>query len=584
MESIIKLLFTLPDSVTNNIKGKTRIILETNKNNISLLGKKFKEIVINSLKNKKSYLENIIKTQKKEVVINEVEKEILNNLSGFNSQIKEFSNYITLNCESIKEIINQVCNEKIDNFYLSETKLEEKILDEIRPKIIDIYDDIYGRKGIFDIFSKTSNSEYCETFINTINDNFSKIMDSTILANINNLIRYFTSLLNSINEVNDILLNQNEIIAKKLFSLQDLIKNPNYKEKYINLKKIGEGGYGVIYKANIKNTNELRALKVINKELLKENITKNFILADEAEEEYKKCINCFMNEIENMKICSQYNTNNNSVKFYEYYDTEKEFIIVMELCDDNLFSLLQERKKGLNKEEIYNIMNQLNYTFKIMNKNKIIHRDIKLENIVVKYNDKSKKNYIVKLTDYGISKQLINTKGRTNVGTSLTMAPEILKGEGEIYDNKCDLWSIGIIIYQLYFKDYPYKGITDVAIYNQIKNLGKKILKRTNNNNLNNLIDSLLIIDPRERINYEEYFNHPFFKEYLNNIKINNNNYIISEIEIKEDNKNERIISSYEEFYKENKDWIEKIEDEEERKMLMNEENKNEKEIKKIVL
>ena len=116
------------------------------------------------------------------------------------------------------------------------------------------------------------------------------------------------------------------------------------------------------------------------------------------------------------------------------------------------------------------------------------------------------------------------------------MAPEILKGEGEIYDNKCDLWSIGIILYQLYFKDYPYKGTTEVAIYNQIKNLGKKILKRTNNNNLNNLINSLLISDPKERINYEEYFNHPFFKEHLNN-----NNYIISEIDIAEDNQNERI-------------------------------------------
>ena len=167
----------------------------------------------------------------------------------------------------------------------------------------------------------------------------------------------------------------------------------------------------------------------------------------------------------------------------------------------------------------------------------------------------------------------MNTIGKTNIGTSFTMAPEILKGEGEIYDNKCDLWSIGIMIYQLYFKDYPYKGNTEVAIYNQIKKNGNKILKRTNNNNLNNLIDSLLIINPRERINYEEYFNHPFFKEYVYN-------YIISEIEIKEDNQNERIINSYEQFYMENKDRIKKIEDEELRKMLMNEENKNEKEIK----
>ena len=511
MESIIKLLFTLPDSVTINIKGKIRNILETNKNNISLLGKKFKEIAINCFKNKKSYLENIIKTQKKEVVIIETEKEILNNLNGFNSQIKEFSNYITLNCESIKETINQFCKKKIDNFFLSETKFEEKILDEIRPKVIDIYDDIYGRKGIFDIFSKTSNSEYCETFINTIIDTFSKIMDSTILAINNNLIRYFTSLLNSNNEVNDILLEENEIIVKKLYSLHDLIKNPNYKEKYINLKKIGEGGYGTIYKANIKNTNELRALKIINKELLKANITKNFILFDEAEEEYKKCINCFMNEIENMKICSQYNTNNNSVKFYEYYDTEKEFIIVMELCDENLFSLLQERKKGLNKEEIYNIMNQLNNTFKIMVKKKIIHRDLKLENILIKYENKEKTKYTVKLIDYGISKKLdsLTRKQNTIIGTYSYMAPEILNEEN--YGNECDLWSLGVIIYRLIFIKFPYNADSLSGIRNIINNKGQSILKKASDDDLNNLIRKLLVKDPKDRMKWEEFF------EFFNN-------------------------------------------------------------------
>ena len=110
------------------------------------------------------------------------------------------------------------------------------------------------------------------------------------------------------------------------------------------------------------------------------------------------------------------------------------------------------------------------------------------------------------------------------MGTFQTMAPEILEGK-ENYDNKCDLWSIGIIIYQLFFKEYPYNGKTPVAIYNQIKELGKKVLKKTKNENLDNLIDSLLITEPEKRINYEEYFNHPFFKEnYTNNSYIYNNN------------------------------------------------------------
>ena len=226
-------------------------------------------------------------------------------------------------------------------------------------------------------------------------------------------------------------------------------------------------------------------------------------------------------------------------------------------------------------------MSQLNNTFKIMNKEKIIHRNIKLENIVVKMNKEQKDsniNFIVKLTDYGMSNQLINTISRAFTQTVLTMAPEIYEGEGnKNYDYKCDLWSIGIILYQLFFKEYPYKGETPIAIYNQIKNRGNKVLKRTKNNNLDNLIDSLLIRDPKKRINYEDYFNHSFFKDKLNN-NIINNNYIIAEFEIEEDNQNIRIINSQEQVYRENQDQI----SEERKKEIFKEEYNNENEIKEI--
>ena len=82
----------------------------------------------------------------------------------------------------------------------------------------------------------------------------------------------------------------------------------------------------------------------------------------------------------------------------------------MELCDNNLSKILEDRKeKTIDKKgyfyskEIYKIMNQLNDTFKIMVKNKIVHRDIKLENILVKFKDEQKTDFISKLTDYGIS-------------------------------------------------------------------------------------------------------------------------------------------------------------------------------------
>ena len=339
--------------------------------------------------------------------------------------------------------------------------------------------------------------------------------------------------------------------------------NDNYKKYYKIESVLGKGQFGKVYKAINKKTKEMRAIKVMD--------------IDEDEDIFMKHIK---NEIKNMKICS-YN-NDNSVKIYEcfHYKNKDEFIneyvIVMELCDNSLQKILDDKKEGFTIEEIYNIMNQLNNTFRIMNKNKIIHRDIKLENIVVKMN-KEKKEIKYKLTDYGMSKQLMDTIGKSYVGTALTMAPEIFEGGGEKkYDEKCDLWSIGIIIYQLFFKEYPYKGETQLAIYNNIKNFGRKILKRTKNNNLDNLIDSLLIKEPNKRINYEKYFNHPFFKENINNYKKNNNNYIISEIEIKSENQKVRIINSLEQFYNKYKYRL----SEEWKKKYLKEEYYNEKEIK----
>ena len=309
-------------------------------------------------------------------------------------------------------------------------------------------------------------------------------------------------------------------------------RKDDYTKFYEIIDEIGKGEHGKIFRAKHKKSNELRALKII-----------------EIEKENMKYIK---SEIKNMKICSD--GNENSVKYYEHFYNNDKIIIVMELCDKkSLQTILDEKEEGFKCEEIFNIMNQLNNTFKIMHKNNIIHRDIKLDNILVKYKDNkdSNINFMVKLTDYGISKQITNaTKGKTAIGTYLTMAPEIMEGKKRKYDCKCDLWSIGIIIYQLFFKEYPYDGDTPVAIYNQIIEDGKSILRKTKNAKLDNLIDSLLTKDPEERINYEDYFNHPFFKENLNQYIININNYIVGEIEVKEENEEIRIINSSEEYYK----------------------------------
>ena len=270
----------------------------------------------------------------------------------------------------------------------------------------------------------------------------------------------------------------------------------DYKNNYEILGKLGKGGCGEVFKAKEKKTNELRAIKIID--------------IDNEKDKAEKGIKMVINELNNMKKCSI--NNEFSVKFFEYFQTKAEFIIVMELCDDNLDKYIEIKKKKFSSEEILKIMTQLNKTFKIMVKESIVHRDIKLQNILIKYLDEKKEDFIVKLTDYGISKEITNSICRSHVGTITTMAPEILEGR-DYYDNKCDLWSIGIIIYKLFFNEYPYKINGEVALLRYIKKVGQKVLKKAENENLDDLIKGLIEYDLDKRFSWEEYFNHPYFLE-----------------------------------------------------------------------
>ena len=96
------------------------------------------------------------------------------------------------------------------------------------------------------------------------------------------------------------------------------------------------------------------------------------------------------------------------------------------------------------------------------------------------------------------------------------MAPEILAREE--YDNKCDLWSLGVIIYQLLFKKYPYDAETEVGIYNQINQFGDKYFKKTGEKQFDSLISKLLVKNPKKRLGWNEYFSE------FDKIKKSNNN------------------------------------------------------------
>ena len=353
--------------------------------------------------------------------------------------------------------------------------------------------------------------------------------------------------------------NKNVLKDLKSYSKIELINikpKDNFRKYYDIIEEpIGIGGFGKVYKAKEKETNKEKAIKIFDKnEIKKEFFSNNFY--EMTEKDMKLYIIRFENEIKYMKIMEGQNKENiNTVKFYEHFHTEKEFVIVMELCDGNLTNLFKKKKKNecFNIEEIYNILTQLNNSFKLMNENKIIHRDLKLENILIKYIDIENTKYIVKLTDYGISRQLLDaTHLSTKIGTPKFMAPEILE-ENNNYNEECDLWSLGVIIYILSFKKYPYDCQANQGILNLIKNNEQKFFKEAENKELNDLIHKLLIKDPIKRMNWNQYFNHSFFKNRIKTInkKYNEINLIVT-IEKEDINKDIYFLDNSDGYYTNN--------------------------------
>ena len=257
-------------------------------------------------------------------------------------------------------------------------------------------------------------------------------------------------------------------------------------------KKIGKGSFGDVYSGIVKSNGKKVAIKRVNKQLIMKT-NKDYL------------IEAFFKELDCMKKCNC----ENSVRFYNNCETVHNYNIIMELCDSDLMKELNNRKEGFSAEEIKDIMSQLNNAFRKLNENNIIHRDLKLGNILITYTNNEKTKFIPKLADYGFSKELGKNTTGTHLGTPATMAPEVLKSKP--YNNKADLWSVGVIIYQLHFKQLPYPGASEKIILNKI--ITKAPYKQAEDPKLRDLIDKLLVEDPEKRLSWEEYFNHPFFSK-----------------------------------------------------------------------
>ena len=207
-----------------------------------------------------------------------------------------------------------------------------------------------------------------------------------------------------------------------------------YNDKYQAIKHLGGGGCGTLFEVKeLSNDEKHYALKSMKKD------------SKDSLEEYET-------EIEVMKnIKSEYII---KLKDYFYDKINESYCIVMELCDGDLRLILNKYKpKGLPLNIIKKIFNQLNDALKAMIDIDCTHRDLKPENILIKYTDNNKINFDIKLTDFGLSTYEIHSSIKTYsyAGSNNYMAPEI---EILQYNNQCDLWSLGVILYELYTNKY----------------------------------------------------------------------------------------------------------------------------------
>jgi len=265
---------------------------------------------------------------------------------------------------------------------------------------------------------------------------------------------------------------------KETQKTNNLIFNQNQdpKKRYTFKKLLGRGAFGEVslYYDNVSK---------------KEVVIKKIIKSEENEDSR------FYREINAMKNIKS----PNSIEYYDYYSDNSYYYIVMEKCDEDLTSFMKKYKSGIPDSTIKTILLQLNEAFKIMHSKNIIHRDLKPQNILIK--NESQNSFIVKLADYGLSREFNNKSFSTWAGTPLYMAPELFNAKGNYIPIKCDLWSIGVIVYELKFKE-----INFISFYQG------NIPKRFDNKLLDDLVRKLIVVDPNKRIDWNEYFNHPFFK------------------------------------------------------------------------
>ena len=254
---------------------------------------------------------------------------------------------------------------------------------------------------------------------------------------------------------------------------------------YSIIKDLGHGSYGQVKKVKHKKLNEIRAMKITNKK--------------STSSKY---------EIEILRKISHPNITN----IFEIFADSKKYYVIMEFLEGGeLFDAITSIG-SFSEESACQVMKQLLSAIYYLHSNNIVHRDLKPENIMLLQKPENG-NYHIKLIDFGTAKIFKPGKKMNKfIGTSYYIAPEVLK---EKYDEKCDVWSCGIILYILLCGYPPFNGNTNVEIFHAIQNqnpifAGEEWDDITSE--AKELIKLMLRKNPNERWNADQCLKHKWFK------------------------------------------------------------------------
>ena len=309
---------------------------------------------------------------------------------------------------------------------------------------------------------------------------------------------------------------------------------------YEKLQFLGEGSFGSVYKVKRKNSAReiIRALKEISKEKM--------CLNEENSEEIR-------NEISVLKSLDHPNI----MKIYEFYEDKENMYLITEFCGGDAANI-QDKYGVLPEFLVKYIMYQVFMAVAFFHANKIVHTDIKRENIAFFYRDEKKdkkevddflkklfedkdiieeltdasglenlseeaskvvkelSNFDVKILDFGSAKKRNRTKLSGVTGTVYYCSPEIVNDK---YDFECDEWACGVMMYILFVNNPPFQGESEDEIFSKIlkdePNLDIKPLKDISEN-CKDLIKKLLEKDAKKRIKAREALKHPFFTNGIN--------------------------------------------------------------------